>query len=380
METGRLSQISQEYSIHGINGHELENVQKAMHHPSEFVRSLFDRHSAESMAKNHHVVEMQNQSHYQVPHSRSCRKTNLPRRAVPNRHDQGDSTGYSSAIASSHTDTDDDMHSFHGTVNKCIMNDHISEPGVYVVLFEKSEWSIPEWLDSGNEGDEDRDIEHSPIISEPSIASQKTQTRSFIDQYRPYITSYVTVAKDKESEDEHGKKVKIFAYDPLLDNRRDPMRSNMQRNPFQISESSRSGDLPIDDSRSLVNAVDVLNDPETSRSTSPFQVSERQLSTNYQSNIKRKRGGYRQHSIILEQAAVYADMVDTLKSSERQFCNRIRVDPTVYLHVKETLIQHFDNHGPFRKTAAQKMFRMDVNKTAKIYDFIADNEWLQRPP
>jgi hypothetical protein len=71
--------------------------------------------------------------------------------------------------------------------------------------------------------------------------------------------------------------------------------------------------------------------------------------------------------------------IGLLTESERQFCVKTRLDPRVYQNAKETMIKYSKTEGLFRKTAAQKMFRMDVNKTGKIYDFIVLKGWMERP-
>lgn len=71
--------------------------------------------------------------------------------------------------------------------------------------------------------------------------------------------------------------------------------------------------------------------------------------------------------------------ISSLDESERLFCVKTKLDPRVYQNAKDTMIKHSLTVGLFKKTAAQKMFRMDVNKTGKIYDFIASKNWMQTP-
>ena len=74
-----------------------------------------------------------------------------------------------------------------------------------------------------------------------------------------------------------------------------------------------------------------------------------------------------------------AACIDSLSEGERQFCVKTKLDPRVYQNAKETMIRNSISEGLFKKTAAQKMFRMDVNKTGKIYDFIVLKGWMERP-
>lgn len=75
-----------------------------------------------------------------------------------------------------------------------------------------------------------------------------------------------------------------------------------------------------------------------------------------------------------------AEGYDLLTSDELQTCSILRLAPIQYYKVKETLLMHRDTKGFFRKREAQKLCRIDVNKTGKIYDWFVSLGWLLPAP
>ncbi|KXS20515.1 hypothetical protein M427DRAFT_131305 [Gonapodya prolifera JEL478] len=75
---------------------------------------------------------------------------------------------------------------------------------------------------------------------------------------------------------------------------------------------------------------------------------------------------------------VTPDMIgyNLLTSEEKRICSILRLYPEQYLKIKETLITAKETRGFFKKREAQKMCRVDVNKTAKIYDWFIALGWL----
>ncbi|KAJ1547923.1 Transcriptional adapter ada2 [Nowakowskiella sp. JEL0078] len=68
-----------------------------------------------------------------------------------------------------------------------------------------------------------------------------------------------------------------------------------------------------------------------------------------------------------------------LTKEEIQLCKTMRLIPLVYLHIKETLLKTAVHRGWFRKRDAQEMFRMNVNRLSKIYDWFRDLKWIPDP-
>ncbi|KAJ3299470.1 Transcriptional adapter ada2 [Borealophlyctis nickersoniae] len=65
-----------------------------------------------------------------------------------------------------------------------------------------------------------------------------------------------------------------------------------------------------------------------------------------------------------------------LTPDELATCSTLRLMPDAYLKIKETLLTAWKEKGPFKKRDAQKLVRVDVNKTGKIYDWFASLGWL----
>ncbi|KAJ1559033.1 Transcriptional adapter ada2, partial [Cladochytrium tenue] len=60
---------------------------------------------------------------------------------------------------------------------------------------------------------------------------------------------------------------------------------------------------------------------------------------------------------------------DQLAPDEVQTCSTLRLLPSMYLKIKETLLSARFHRGTFRKRDAQSWCRVDVNKTGKIFDW-----------
>ncbi|KAJ3117967.1 hypothetical protein HDU96_004643 [Phlyctochytrium bullatum] len=71
---------------------------------------------------------------------------------------------------------------------------------------------------------------------------------------------------------------------------------------------------------------------------------------------------------------------EKLQPDEVQVCSTLRLPPTVYLSIKETLLAARHVKGTFKKREAQTWCRVDVNKTGKIFDWFVSKGWLNNPP
>lgn len=60
---------------------------------------------------------------------------------------------------------------------------------------------------------------------------------------------------------------------------------------------------------------------------------------------------------------------DVLTKEEVKLCETIRLAPKLYLFVKDTMLTYKEENGYFKKLEAKKWFRLDVNKTGKVYDW-----------
>ncbi|EPZ37076.1 hypothetical protein ROZALSC1DRAFT_27312 [Rozella allomycis CSF55] len=70
--------------------------------------------------------------------------------------------------------------------------------------------------------------------------------------------------------------------------------------------------------------------------------------------------------------------VDDLNDEEFHLCTILRITPKQYLQAREVLLHEYQVRGFYKKSAAQKMLRMDVNKTGKLYDYFQELGWLPR--
>ncbi|KAJ3090081.1 Transcriptional adapter ada2 [Quaeritorhiza haematococci] len=70
-----------------------------------------------------------------------------------------------------------------------------------------------------------------------------------------------------------------------------------------------------------------------------------------------------------------AEALELLHPHEHTACTILRLKPAPYLFVKQTLLKA-SIRGPFKKRDAQSWFRMDVNKTNRIYDWFVGIGWI----
>ncbi|KXS10136.1 hypothetical protein M427DRAFT_139913 [Gonapodya prolifera JEL478] len=68
-----------------------------------------------------------------------------------------------------------------------------------------------------------------------------------------------------------------------------------------------------------------------------------------------------------------------LSPEEIDACAVLRIRVEQYLHAKRVMVRQ-GRRGWFKKTAAKRWFRMDVNKTGKLYDWFVQLGWIPSPP
>ncbi|KAG8039915.1 hypothetical protein G9C98_000644 [Cotesia typhae] len=66
---------------------------------------------------------------------------------------------------------------------------------------------------------------------------------------------------------------------------------------------------------------------------------------------------------------------DKLDEAEREFCSNVRIMPESYLEFKHLLITENKKMGHLRLAQARTLLKIDVNKTRKIFDFLAQLEF-----
>ncbi|KAJ1819423.1 hypothetical protein LPJ56_003650 [Coemansia sp. RSA 2599] len=71
-------------------------------------------------------------------------------------------------------------------------------------------------------------------------------------------------------------------------------------------------------------------------------------------------------------------LADKLAAAERHCCSVLRILPEQYIAIKQTLLREGRSRPPgtFKKRDAQRLCRIDVNKTSKIYEWFVNIGWL----
>jgi SWIRM domain-containing protein len=69
-----------------------------------------------------------------------------------------------------------------------------------------------------------------------------------------------------------------------------------------------------------------------------------------------------------------------LDDNEFEICCGLRVSPAQYFQSRKMLLDNYWRRGWYNKSAAQKMLRIDVNKTAKLWEFLVQKGWMPTDP
>ncbi|KAK9455479.1 hypothetical protein V1511DRAFT_516290 [Dipodascopsis uninucleata] len=73
----------------------------------------------------------------------------------------------------------------------------------------------------------------------------------------------------------------------------------------------------------------------------------------------------------------HAADLDLLSPAEQALCSQLRILPKPYLVIKETLFRELlRTGGILKKRTARELIKIDVNKTARIYEFFQNQRWL----
>ncbi|XP_076248959.1 transcriptional adapter 2A isoform X1 [Calliopsis andreniformis] len=70
---------------------------------------------------------------------------------------------------------------------------------------------------------------------------------------------------------------------------------------------------------------------------------------------------------------------EKLTAAEKELCSVTRIVPTNYLDFKQLLIGENKKNGSLRLAQARVLLKIDVNKTRKIYDFLAEKGYISKP-
>ncbi|XP_025162392.1 transcriptional adapter 2-alpha isoform X1 [Harpegnathos saltator] len=70
---------------------------------------------------------------------------------------------------------------------------------------------------------------------------------------------------------------------------------------------------------------------------------------------------------------------EKLTTSERELCSAIRIVPSCYLDFKHLLIAENKKNGSLKLAQARVLLKIDVNKTRKIYDYLTEEGYINKP-
>lgn len=71
---------------------------------------------------------------------------------------------------------------------------------------------------------------------------------------------------------------------------------------------------------------------------------------------------------------------EKLNADEKELCSVVRIVPANYLDFKQLLITESKKNGYLRLAQARILLKIDVNKTRKIYDFLVEKGYINKPP
>lgn len=70
---------------------------------------------------------------------------------------------------------------------------------------------------------------------------------------------------------------------------------------------------------------------------------------------------------------------EKLSKQEQDLCKNVRLVPQTYLDLKDLLVLENKKLGYLSLKTARKMLKIDVNKTRKLYDFLIDEGFINKP-
>jgi len=75
-----------------------------------------------------------------------------------------------------------------------------------------------------------------------------------------------------------------------------------------------------------------------------------------------------------------AEGAQLLSPKEYEFCAHLKLQPRAYIFMKETIIRECNEQGFLKRSQVKNFIRADVNKTAKVYDFLLAAGWIRAQP
>lgn len=162
---------------------------------------------------------------------------------------------------------------------------------------------------------------------------------------------------------------------------------------FIGSGSSTTSDTSINGQAHLGSSggsnLDLTNRPTITRSPAPMgnalpeDISEPGLSHRqslYESILIKRRasggigGGSGRGGMPLDITSAPGSSL--LEDADFEVCSLLRLYPLQFFQSRETLLRNYRDRGFYKKSAAQKMLHIDVNKTGKLYDYFVRRNWM----
>lgn len=182
-----------------------------------------------------------------------------------------------------------------------------------------------------------------------------------------------TTSSSSEDEQSHNHHTSFDSWDiPIKPAKKSSRNGNgTSSKKSKSSSSSTANSAKIVNSSSLPRPAD--NSDKFPLNLSPETIAKlaNRVNSNYKSFPQNQRHGSTPMDIST------CPGVRLLTEDEYIACSLLRIRPALYFHARNTLLHNYHHSvGYFRKSAAQKMLRIDVNKTGKLYDFLVRQNWM----
>ena len=184
--------------------------------------------------------------------------------------------------------------------------------------------------------------------------------------------SYMGFTTGSSSEDEHCSSGNFDIWDtPLKPIAKKSSRTSNGSSKKVKSNGSTANSSKIVNSSSLPRPADNSHKFPVNLSPEGIENLASKVSSHYKSFPQNHRHGSTPMDISSCPGALL------LTEDEFIACSLLRIRPALYFHARNTLLHNYHHSvGYFRKSAAQKMLRIDVNKTGKLYDFLVRQNWI----
>lgn len=70
---------------------------------------------------------------------------------------------------------------------------------------------------------------------------------------------------------------------------------------------------------------------------------------------------------------------EKLEPKEMDLCRNVRLVPLTYIELRDTLIAENKKLGHLKLQTARRLLKIDVNKTRKLYDFLVEEGYINKP-